>query len=288
MILTIGILASSFLAAAVQANHLYFECQHKFVHMVLELYAQCLAMKREQGFCTGCQWDNLAEHEERVVPDPANVAALGHSRPRSNWRHQVPPILRITENSIHIYCKRFKCHYCPLSSNLMKWKRMDEGAGGGGCKGCWSRSRRKGGRSPRILWRRHRYQISSIQIQMQRQYHRIDWKEIPRTFDVSVGLRVVWAGGRNSLVERVWPAGMVPVVISNRSNSKSFAFKNHMHLFSITNIICQLQQKLKSDSKVCWTRQKNNWERDGRTRMRFVHQVQQADNRSKLCSHLAW
>ena len=38
--------------------------------------------------------------------------------------------------------------------------------------------------------------------------------------DVSVGLRVVWAGGKNSLVERIWPGGNVPVVISNRSDSK--------------------------------------------------------------------
>ena len=42
--------------------------------------------------------------------------------------------------------------------------------------------------------------------------------------DVSVGLRVVWAGGKNSLVERIWPGGNVPVSISNRSDSKSINY----------------------------------------------------------------
>ena len=43
----------------------------------------------------------------------------------------------------------------------------------------------------------------------------------PIRIDVSVGFRVVWAGGKNSLVERIWPGGNVPVVISNRSELKS-------------------------------------------------------------------
>ena len=60
--------------------------------------------------------------------------------------------------------------------------------------------------------------------------------EIPPTFGVSVGLRVVWAGGKNSLVEKIWPGGNVPVVISNRSNLKSYGFAfYHTHLFNITN-----------------------------------------------------
>ena len=37
----------------------------------------------------------------------------------------------------------------------------------------------------------------------------------------SVGLRVVWAGGKNSLLDKTWPNGTVPVVLSNRSNSHS-------------------------------------------------------------------
>ena len=41
---------------------------------------------------------------------------------------------------------------------------------------------------------------------------------------LSVGLRVVWAGGKNSLVERIWPGGNVPVSISNRSDSKSINY----------------------------------------------------------------
>ena len=42
--------------------------------------------------------------------------------------------------------------------------------------------------------------------------------------DVSVGLRVVWAGGKNSLVERIWPGGNVPVTISKKLESKSYGF----------------------------------------------------------------
>ena len=37
----------------------------------------------------------------------------------------------------------------------------------------------------------------------------------------SVGLRVVWAGGKNSLLDKTWPNGIVPVVLSNRSDSYS-------------------------------------------------------------------
>ena len=38
-----------------------------------------------------------------------------------------------------------------------------------------------------------------------------------------VGLRVVWAGGKNSLVEKIWPGGNVPVKISNRFQLKNFS-----------------------------------------------------------------